>query len=55
MMTVAAGARIASVEAMKMEHVVTRPHAGVVRLLVATGKQLRRDDLLAEVIEEDRR
>ncbi len=46
---VASGDRIVTVEAMKMEHSVTAPHDGVVRVHVATGAQVRRDELLAEV------
>nr|WP_273541846.1 biotin carboxylase N-terminal domain-containing protein [Microbacterium cremeum] len=47
--TVAAGDRIVSIEAMKMEHPVIAPHGGVVRLDVATGEQVRRDQVLAHV------
>ena len=46
---VASGARLATIEAMKMEHTVTAPHDGVARILVAIGAQVRRDDVLAEV------
>ncbi|GAA5097965.1 acetyl-CoA carboxylase biotin carboxylase subunit [Microbacterium yannicii] len=46
---VAAGDRIVTIEAMKMEHPVIAPHAGVVRLDVATGDQVRRDQVLAHV------
>ncbi|MFK4834390.1 acetyl/propionyl/methylcrotonyl-CoA carboxylase subunit alpha [Microbacterium sp. ZW T2_14] len=46
---VAAGDRIVTIEAMKMEHPVVAPHAGVVRLDVATGEQVRRDQVLAHV------
>ncbi|MBD7957938.1 acetyl/propionyl-CoA carboxylase subunit alpha [Microbacterium sp. Sa4CUA7] len=46
---VASGARLATIEAMKMEHTVTAPHEGVARILVAIGAQVRRDDVLAEV------
>jgi acetyl-CoA/propionyl-CoA carboxylase biotin carboxyl carrier protein len=34
---------------MKMEHPVVAPYAGVVRLDVATGDQVRRDQVLAHV------
>jgi acetyl-CoA/propionyl-CoA carboxylase biotin carboxyl carrier protein len=44
-----AGQRIVTIEAMKMEHPVTAPHAGVVRLDVAVGDQVRRDQVLAHV------
>ncbi|HEY9307874.1 MAG TPA: biotin/lipoyl-containing protein, partial [Microbacterium sp.] len=46
---VAPGDRIVTIEAMKMEHPVVAPHAGVVRLDVATGDQVRRDQVLAHV------
>ncbi|MDQ7877916.1 biotin carboxylase N-terminal domain-containing protein [Microbacterium sp. QXD-8] len=46
---VAAGDRIVTIEAMKMEHPVVAPHAGVVRLDVVTGDQVRRDQVLAHV------
>jgi acetyl-CoA/propionyl-CoA carboxylase biotin carboxyl carrier protein len=41
---------------MKMEHPVLAPHDGVVRLLVAVGDQVRRDQPVARVTmtEEDR-
>ncbi|MFD4960851.1 acetyl/propionyl/methylcrotonyl-CoA carboxylase subunit alpha [Microbacterium sp. NPDC058389] len=51
--TVAAGDRIATIEAMKMEHPVAAPHAGVVRIDVAVGDQVRRDQVLAHVKEND--
>src|SRR5690606_2088777 len=47
--TVAAGDRLLSIEAMKMEHPVIAPHGGVVRLDVAAGEQVRRDQVLAHV------
>ncbi|WP_194395549.1 acetyl/propionyl/methylcrotonyl-CoA carboxylase subunit alpha [Microbacterium atlanticum] len=47
--TVAAGERIVTIEAMKMEHPVLAPHDGVVRLDVAVGEQVRRDQVLAHV------
>ncbi|SIT75990.1 biotin carboxylase N-terminal domain-containing protein [Microbacterium sp. RU33B] len=46
---VAGGDRIATIEAMKMEHPVTAPHNGVVRVDVAVGEQVRRDQVLAHV------
>ena len=46
---VAAGARIVSIEAMKMEHPVLAPHDGVVTIDVAVGDQVRRDQVLARV------
>lgn len=46
---VAAGDRIVTIEAMKMEHPVLAPHDGVVRLDVAVGDQVRRDQVLARV------
>ncbi|MDW4572407.1 biotin carboxylase N-terminal domain-containing protein [Microbacterium sp. M3] len=47
--TVAAGDRVLTIEAMKMEHPVLAPHAGVVRVDVATGDQVRRDEVIAHV------
>lgn len=47
--TVAAGDRIVTIEAMKMEHPVLAPHDGVVRVDVAIGEQVRRDQVLAHV------
>jgi acetyl-CoA/propionyl-CoA carboxylase biotin carboxyl carrier protein len=49
---VAAGDRLVSIEAMKMEHIATAPHDGVVRIHVAIGDQVNRDQIVAEV-EED--
>jgi acetyl-CoA/propionyl-CoA carboxylase biotin carboxyl carrier protein len=46
---VATGQRIVTIEAMKMEHPVVAPHGGVVRVDVATGDQVRRDQVLAHV------
>ncbi len=46
---VTAGHRIVTIEAMKMEHPVVAPHDGTVRLDVATGDQVRRDQVLAHV------
>ncbi|GAA3624303.1 acetyl/propionyl/methylcrotonyl-CoA carboxylase subunit alpha [Microbacterium awajiense] len=46
---VAAGQRIVTIEAMKMEHPVVAAHDGVVRLDVALGDQVRRDQPLAHV------
>jgi acetyl-CoA/propionyl-CoA carboxylase biotin carboxyl carrier protein len=46
---VAAGDRIVTIEAMKMEHPVIAPHAGAVRLDVGVGDQVRRDQVLAHV------
>ena len=47
--TVATGDRIVTIEAMKMEHPVLAPHDGVVRVDVAVGDQVRRDQVLAHV------
>ncbi|WP_019179251.1 acetyl/propionyl/methylcrotonyl-CoA carboxylase subunit alpha [Microbacterium yannicii] len=47
--TVAAGDRIVTIEAMKMEHPVVAPHGGVVRFDIAVGDQVRRDQVLAHV------
>ncbi|MGB4137673.1 MAG: biotin/lipoyl-containing protein, partial [Microbacterium sp.] len=46
---VAAGQRIVTIEAMKMEHPVTAAHDGVVSLHVTVGAQVGRDQLLAVV------
>ena len=49
--TVAAHATVVVIEAMKMEHAVTTPIAGVVgNLAVRDGDQVQRGDLLAEVM-----
>ena len=45
----ASGDRLVTIEAMKMEHPVTAPHAGTVRIDVAVGDQVRRDQVLAHV------
>lgn len=47
--TVSTGDRIVTIEAMKMEHPVLAPHDGVVRVDVAVGDQVRRDQVLAHV------
>ena len=47
---VATGDRIVTIEAMKMEHPVIAPHGGVVRVDVAVGDQVRRDQILAHVV-----
>ncbi|MDQ0725522.1 biotin carboxylase N-terminal domain-containing protein [Microbacterium sp. W4I20] len=51
--TVAAGAPLVAIEAMKMEHQVLAPHDGVVHLLVAAGDQVRRDQPVARVTTEE--
>jgi acetyl-CoA/propionyl-CoA carboxylase biotin carboxyl carrier protein len=43
------GDPLVSIEAMKMEHLVTAPHDGVVDLLVAAGDQVRRAQPVARV------
>lgn len=43
------GARLLTVEAMKMEHTVVAPHAGIVRVRVAVGAQVARDAVVATV------
>ncbi|WP_354508135.1 biotin carboxylase N-terminal domain-containing protein [Oerskovia enterophila] len=47
--TVAAGTVLVTVEAMKMEHALTAPHAGVVRLTIRPGDLVRRDEVVARV------
>ncbi|WP_353114224.1 biotin carboxylase N-terminal domain-containing protein [Microbacterium sp.] len=47
--TVTAGQRIVTIEAMKMEHPVVAAHDGTIRIEVAAGDQVRRDQLLAVV------
>lgn len=51
--TVAAGAPLVVIEAMKMEHQVLAPHDGVVHLLVAVGDQVRRDQPVVRVKTEE--
>jgi len=46
---VEAGARLVTLEAMKMEHTVVAPHAGTVRLRTAAGAQVARDAVVATV------
>ncbi|MGN6501371.1 MAG: biotin/lipoyl-containing protein, partial [Pseudolysinimonas sp.] len=46
---VEAGDTIVAVEAMKMEHALTAPVAGIVRLDVAVGDQVRRDQVVAHI------
>ncbi|MFC6705086.1 biotin/lipoyl-containing protein [Flexivirga alba] len=53
--TVEAGEQLLWLEAMKMEHVVTTPTAGVVtKMLVATGQQVEQGAVLAVVEDSDR-
>ncbi|MFE4464562.1 acetyl/propionyl/methylcrotonyl-CoA carboxylase subunit alpha [Oerskovia sp. NPDC056781] len=47
--TVAAGTVLVVVEAMKMEHPLAAPHAGVVRLTTRPGDLVRRDEVVARV------
>lgn len=47
--TVEAGARLVTIEAMKMEHTVVAPHAGTVRLRTSVGAQVARDAVVATV------
>ncbi|MDE0546848.1 biotin carboxylase N-terminal domain-containing protein [Microbacterium sp. C7(2022)] len=46
---VEAGARVVTIEAMKMEHTVTAAHSGTARAHVALGDQVRRDQVLADI------
>ncbi|WP_309129188.1 biotin carboxylase N-terminal domain-containing protein [Microbacterium sp.] len=50
---VQAGDPLVSIEAMKMEHPVLAPQSGTVHLLVALGDQVRRDQPVARVSEEE--
>lgn len=50
---VAAGAVIVAVEAMKMEHPITAPVAGVVELLVSVGDQVKVGQVLARIVAAD--
>jgi acetyl-CoA/propionyl-CoA carboxylase biotin carboxyl carrier protein len=47
---VEAGARLLTIEAMKMEHTVVAPHSGTVRLRTSAGAQVARDAVVATVI-----
>ncbi|PCE13710.1 acetyl/propionyl-CoA carboxylase subuit alpha [Microbacterium sp. SZ1] len=51
--TVKAGDPLVSIEAMKMEHPVLAPQDGTVQVLVAVGDQVRRDQPVARVTEEN--
>lgn len=51
--SVAAGAVIVAVEAMKMEHPITAPIDGVVELLVSVGDQVKVGQVLARVVAAD--
>jgi acetyl-CoA/propionyl-CoA carboxylase biotin carboxyl carrier protein len=46
---VAAGEKILTIEAMKMEHALTAPREGIARLRVAVGASVARDQSVAEV------
>nr|WP_243223133.1 biotin carboxylase N-terminal domain-containing protein [Microbacterium proteolyticum] len=46
---VEAGARLVTIEAMKMEHTVIAPHAGTVLLRTTAGAQVARDAVVATV------
>ncbi|MDN3444564.1 biotin carboxylase N-terminal domain-containing protein [Microbacterium sp. APC 3901] len=50
---VTAGTPLVSIEAMKMEHPVLAPHDGTVRLTVAVGDQVRRDQRVAHMTTEE--
>ena len=47
--SVEAGARIVTIEAMKMEHTIVAPHTGIVRLRTAAGARVARDAVVATV------
>jgi acetyl-CoA/propionyl-CoA carboxylase biotin carboxyl carrier protein len=51
---VATGTVVVTVEAMKMEHALTAPVAGVVELLVAVGDQVKVGQTLARIQAEDK-
>ena len=52
--TVEKGSRVAVVEAMKMEHVLTAPRAGVVeRIAVAEGAQVAQNMVIATLVAEE--
>ncbi|MFB4351771.1 biotin carboxylase N-terminal domain-containing protein [Microbacterium sp. LS_15] len=51
--TVKAGDPLVSIEAMKMEHPVLAPQDGTVQVLVAVGDQVRRDQPVVRVTEEN--
>jgi acetyl-CoA/propionyl-CoA carboxylase biotin carboxyl carrier protein len=44
------GGRILTIEAMKMEHPVNAPHAGIVRLRVGRGARVGRDEIVATLV-----
>ena len=48
--SVAAGAMVVTVEAMKMEHALSSPVDGTVELLVAVGDQVKVGQPLARII-----
>jgi acetyl-CoA/propionyl-CoA carboxylase biotin carboxyl carrier protein len=48
---VEAGDTIVAVEAMKMEHALTAPVSGTVRIEVAVGDLVRRDQVVATIEE----
>ena len=50
--TVEQGDPIVVVEAMKMEHVLTAPAAGIVTVTAVEGAQVARDEVLATVVDE---
>lgn len=52
--TVAAGAVVVTVEAMKMEHALTAPVDGVAELLVAVGDQVKVGQPLARILATDK-
>ncbi len=51
---VTAGTPLVSIEAMKMEHPVLAPQDGTVRLTVAVGDQVRRDQPVAHMTTEEK-
>ncbi|MFJ6652229.1 biotin carboxylase N-terminal domain-containing protein [Microbacterium sp. NPDC091313] len=50
---VAAGERMLTIEAMKMEHALTAPRAGIARIRVGVGATVARDEVVAAVDDDE--